>query len=539
MKSKILAFSLFLACFWFLPKLGLMQTFDADQPLIKIFNSQNLSLKGDFFAYLEGFGGGVNIALGDVDGDGEIEIITVPISAGGPHLKVFDQQGNLEYQFMAFDPSFRGGVNLAVGDLDGNHKDEIIVTPRTNSQTRIKIYELEGGKEVLRSSFLAYAEKVIGGLNLAAGDIDGNGKDELVTVPLSGGGPHVRAFREAGQATTLNIMVFHPDYRGGVNLAVGDLNNDNRAEIVVAPNKDAQARIKVYETKGDMVLKDFLAYAESFQGGARVSIGDFNSDGKNDLITTPSKKGGPHILAWNYEDLALVGNFMAYDPDCRNGLTAVVADIDNDQLAEIITAPGPKKLGPKVALTFDDGYSSSNGSFNKILSILEHRGVKATFFLLGRWAESHPSELKRIDQNPNFLVANHSYSHAVFTRISEAQIRDELTHAETIFMSTLGHGAKPNFRYPGGGHSARTDEIIAEMGFRHFLWQASSADTKYGAATGENIANVKSGALAHLHDGVIILNHLSSDALAAALDDIITYIENQGYAFVTVNELED
>ena len=543
MKIKILLFSFVLIFLWLLPQLGMAEDFDADKPLVKIFSSKDLSITEDFFAYMEEFNGGVNIALGDVDGDDEIEIITVSISVGGPHLRIFDQQGNVEYQFMAFDPDYRDGVNLAVGDLDGNGIDEIIVTPRANSQTRIKVYELENGQEVLQDSYLAYAENVVGGLNLAVGDIDGNGIDELVTVPLSGGGPHIRAFRQGGQATTLNIFAFHSDYRGGVNIAVGDINNDGRAEIIVAPYQDAQARIKIYGTKEGTILKEFLAYAESFEGGAKVSVGDFNLDGNNDIITSPSQDGGPHVLAWNYQDLEFVGNFLAYDPDCRNGLTALVADINNDQITEIVTAPGPKPrpkiTGPKIALTFDDGYSSSNGSFNKILSILERREIKATFFLIGKWAESHPTELKRIDNNPNLLVANHSYTHAIFTRIPESQMRYELTHSEEIFESILGHGAKPNFRYPGGGHSTATDQVIAEMGFRHFLWNASSADTKYRAATAENIASVKSGASANLFDGSIILNHLSSDALAAALDDIITYIENQGYTFVTVDELTE
>ncbi len=539
MKIKILLFSFVLAIFWSLPQLCLADDFDADKPLVKIFSAKDLSVMEDFFVYQEEFNGGVNMALGDVDGDGEIEIITVPMSGGGPHLKIFDQQGNLEYQFMVFDPTFRAGVNLAVGDLDGNRIDEIIVTPRANSQTRIKVYELEQGIEFLKDSYLAYDENVVGGLNLAVGDIDGNGKDELVTVPLSGGGPHIRAFRQGGQATTLNIFAFHQDYRGGVNIAVGDINNDGRDEIIVAPYEDAQARIKIYETEEKTILKEFLAYAESFEGGARVSVGDFNSDGNNDIITSPSQKGGPHVLVWNYQDLEYLGNFLTYDPDSRNGQTALVADINNDQIAEVITAPGPKPkiIGPKIALTFDDGYSSSNGSFNKILSTLESRNIKATFFLLGDWAEDHPTELKRIDNNPNLLVANHSYSHVIFTRISAEQIRNELIRVEDIFKGILGHGSKPNFRYPGGGRSGSTDNVITEMGFRHFLWNASSTDTKYKAATEANIAAVKSGALANLFDGSIILNHLSSDALAAALDDIITYIENQGYTFVTVDEL--
>ena len=76
---------------------------------IKIFNSAGTLLKS-FLAYDAKFKGGVNIAVGDVDNDGKDEIVTAPASVGGPHIKVFNSEGLLLYQFFAYDKKMTKGV---------------------------------------------------------------------------------------------------------------------------------------------------------------------------------------------------------------------------------------------------------------------------------------------------------------------------------------------------------------------------------------------------------------------------------------------
>ncbi len=75
-----------------------------------------------------GFLGGVNVAVGDVDGDGTPDIIAGAGAGATPHVKVFSGAAGVEFQsFYAFDPGFAGGVNVAAGDVDGDGKADIIV----------------------------------------------------------------------------------------------------------------------------------------------------------------------------------------------------------------------------------------------------------------------------------------------------------------------------------------------------------------------------------------------------------------------------
>jgi len=94
-------------------------------PHVRILDYQG-NISSQWFAYETSFRGGINVASVDVDGDGLLEIITAPQGDYAPLVRIFDRSGNLEYEFMAYDPNFRGGVNITTGDVDGDGRAEII-----------------------------------------------------------------------------------------------------------------------------------------------------------------------------------------------------------------------------------------------------------------------------------------------------------------------------------------------------------------------------------------------------------------------------
>ncbi|MFA5359349.1 MAG: glycosyltransferase [Patescibacteria group bacterium] len=96
-------------------------------PQIRIFDDKGKLLSGGFFAFDKNFRGGVNVAAGDINGDGKDEIIAGAGVGGGPQIRIFDGKGKLINQFFATDPKVKQGAFAAVYDINDDGIDEILV----------------------------------------------------------------------------------------------------------------------------------------------------------------------------------------------------------------------------------------------------------------------------------------------------------------------------------------------------------------------------------------------------------------------------
>ena len=143
-----------------------------------------------FPAFEPSFAGGVRVATADVTGDGVPDVVVGAGYGGGPAVKVFSgADGSLAASFFAFEPSFRSGVNIAAADLDGDGVAEIVVGAGDGGGPAVAVYH--GGDFVELSRFFAYEPSFRGGVNVAAGDVAGVGP-AVVTGAGVGGGPVVR-----------------------------------------------------------------------------------------------------------------------------------------------------------------------------------------------------------------------------------------------------------------------------------------------------------------------------------------------------------
>ncbi len=256
---------------------------------------------------------GFDFVVEDLDGDGVVEII-----AGGGNgyqglLKIIDFSGKSINAWLPFGASFKGGLSIAVGDLDNDGKKEIVVSPKGDSRPLVKIYSFNGR---LQKEFLAYNNDFSGGVNVAVGDVNGDKMSEIVTAPSSKLMPKIKVFNKEGKELT-NFLAYATKFTGGVNISVADLDNDGVLDILCGAGKTGAPHVVGYRFDGTRLLS-FFAYDARFTGGVNVFAGDWDGDGRTDILTIASKGGGPHLRIFNFSGKFMKDSFL-FDKSFRGG----------------------------------------------------------------------------------------------------------------------------------------------------------------------------------------------------------------------------
>ena len=309
-----------------------------------------------FFAFDPAFRGGVSVAAGDVTGDGVADIITGAGPGGGPNVRVFSLASGVLTQvasFFAYDPAFTGGVHVAVGDVNGDGVADIITGAGPGGGPHVKVFSLAGGVVTQVASFFAYDAAFLGGISVAAGDVNGDGVAEIVTGAGPGGGPHVKVFSLAGGVVTgvASFLAYDPAFLGGVDVAAGDVTGDGVADIITGAGPGGGPNVRAFSLAGGVATEvaSFFAYDPAFPGGVHVAAADLTGDGVAEIITGAGSGGGPHVRAFSLAGGSVTGvaSFFAYDPAFLGGVYVAAADLTRDGVAEIITGAGPGG-GPHV-----------------------------------------------------------------------------------------------------------------------------------------------------------------------------------------------
>jgi hypothetical protein len=287
-------------------------------PTVKVYNEDG-TLKTTIVAYSSGFAGGVRVAVGDVTGDGIPDIITAAGPGGGPLVKVFSGADfSLVRAFFAYSPTFSGGVNIAVGDVNGDGIPDIITGAGAGGGPHVKVFDGMTGA-VIRS-FYAYSVGFGGGVNVAAGDVTGDGVADIITGAGAGGGPHVKVFDGTSLAVYQSFYAYSSTFGGGVAVAAGDLDGDGFADVITGAGSSGGPHVKVFSGADNSLLRNFFAFSPGFTGGVRVGAEDVNGDGTPDIIVAAGPTGGPHVRVLDGNTGTTLQSFYAYDPSFLGGV---------------------------------------------------------------------------------------------------------------------------------------------------------------------------------------------------------------------------
>jgi len=266
-----------------------------------------------FLAYNEGFTGGVNVAVGDVDGDGQEEIVTAPMAGGGPHVRIFNTSGEVLSEFFAYTSKFTGGVNVAVGDVDGDGQEEIVTAPMAGGGPHIKVFTKDGH---LVSEFFAYDASFDGGVNVALGDVNKDGSDEIVLAPMGRHVSEVKVFNYQNLQKA-SWLAYDTSMTGGLNLAIADVNNDSWPEIVTAPGRGYSPNIKMFSMHGRL-KSEFSAFSSALTTGVELVTKDISGDTLPEILVLPAKGSAALLRIYDSQGLEK-DNFYLRDAGDRNG----------------------------------------------------------------------------------------------------------------------------------------------------------------------------------------------------------------------------
>jgi tRNA A37 threonylcarbamoyltransferase TsaD len=338
-------------------------------------NFQNFSISGQKFGDVNQNGikelneprlPGWTIQL-DIDADGIVDATTVT-DAGGNYS--FTNLGPGIYRVReALQPGWTqttvnpadivGASGTNVTDIDfGNFRPGIIVIgPDKSPMVPAPVLVLDQATGDVKTSFLAYEANFVGGTRVTTGDVTGDGIDEIITAPGRGRAGEVRVFTQDGvELTAFRTMAYPTTFKGGVQVAVGDVNGDGLNDIVTAKSSGA-AQIKVFLNQtpnadpiANAAYRTFNAFPTTFVGGAFVRVADMGMkvgtnfvntlDGKAEIIvgSGPGIKAAIKVFYVNATPAAVrtIYPFTVGTSVYKNGVNFDVARLDGDLIPDLV-----------------------------------------------------------------------------------------------------------------------------------------------------------------------------------------------------------
>jgi polysaccharide deacetylase family sporulation protein PdaB len=182
----------------------------------------------------------------------------------------------------------------------------------------------------------------------------------------------------------------------------------------------------------------------------------------------------------------------------------------------------------KIAITFDAAWT--NQDTDELIKILKKHNAKATFFIVGDWAEKFPESVIAF-HNAGHSIANHSDTHKAFSKCSREEIQEEIVNCNKKLEAITGDKVTL-LRAPSGDYTDQSLEVAKTHEMQTIQWNVDSLDY-----TGLSVDEIVHRVISRIENGSIVLFHNGVENTAEALDKVLTELSKQGYAFVSVNDL--
>lgn len=302
-----------------------------------------------FFPFGTTYSGGVNVAAGDVTGDGIDEIIVAKSAGNRPDVAIFSNDGTLLSTLSVYESNFRGGVNVGSVDYNGDGRDDLVVAPQSKRAATIQVFDIASG-QVLQS-FTVFPG-LQSGLSFS---IHESTKRLLVGTP-AGFTPRIQEYDlHTATLVGLNILPYQQAFQGGTEVAYlqnvsGDFIVTHGAKYLTgnelvsydwwfdsapkgALRRDGTPVPSLFGADGSV-----LAQYPAVPPGASISVNDVDNDGV-DEIAFGSPPGQPPRV-WLYQSNgALIKSFTVFDKQLRTGVTVALLPQVAERSAIVLVTP--------------------------------------------------------------------------------------------------------------------------------------------------------------------------------------------------------
>ncbi len=269
------------------PKDGLilLKTFETLKKVVftngffaRFFKPTGERARNGMFVFEEGQEGGAQIAHLDLDFNNKEELIIVD---NNKILAWRDDEQPL-FKIYPYGANYTGSLQVAVGDLNNDGFYEIYVAPSAGFKEPIRAYNRHG--DVVVSDFFPFGKNYKGGYHIALTKAVEKVPSRLIIGSGTGVAPTITLF-EYRFKKLKSFTAFESGFRGGVSVAAGDLDGDGVQEIIAGKGQGGSPTVRVFSLDGKEKYKSFNAYTTLFKPGIDVRALDIDFDGVDEIMT--------------------------------------------------------------------------------------------------------------------------------------------------------------------------------------------------------------------------------------------------------------
>jgi YD repeat-containing protein len=266
--------------------------------------------------------------------------------------------GELAFSVPVYGSHFMGGIQVATADFTSDGFPDVVTAPGAGHSSLIHVLDGHTGEQIAGplGSFRAFSSEVLGGVSVAAADVDGDGKADIIAAADTESGAVVKIFSGVDGHLINQFTVSGAAFSTGMSIAAADFTGDGKAEVVVGAA--GSSRVRTYDPLSGTIISGPLGSFKAFGGGVvGVNVGtdslagDVNGDGTPDLVIG-TRTGEARVEAIDGKTGSVLYDFKPFGDGVTGGAHVGLAYVDDDSKADIVVGTGS---GPTAAVSVFSG----------------------------------------------------------------------------------------------------------------------------------------------------------------------------------------